>query len=77
MDEARINQLVDSYGFAESPQRELVVRICLEVERETRQDFYDLIQVANGIASRRVMTGRELDIAAFKKEQSDRSGGGL
>ncbi len=60
MTREEIKKLVDQYGF----EGEFIDRARLlaeEVERQTRGEFFSLIQCANNAANSRDLTARELD----------------
>ena len=71
MDEERIVELVKAFGFTGN-EADAALRLCHEIERETRQGYFRLIQVANDAASSVSINARELDLFVWNKEQSKR-----
>lgn len=68
MDEDAIKKMVSAYGFKEE-QADLAFRLASEVERETRHNYFRLIQNANNAASSREITARELDKFVWDKSR--------
>lgn len=61
MNDDEIKTMAEQYGF-EGDVLELVIRLAKEVERETRHNYFRLMQNANNAASSRSITPRELDL---------------
>lgn len=69
MSDDEIREMAVQHGF-EGDLLELAIRFAREVERETRHNYYRLIQNANNAASSRSITPRELDKFVWDTEQS-------
>ena len=59
MDEESIKKMVSDYGF-DGIAADMAFRLASEVERETRHNYFRLIQNANNAASSKKITAREL-----------------
>jgi hypothetical protein len=66
MNESDILELVTKYGFL-GKEADTVFRLAKDVERQTRQNYFRLMQVANNAASSNEITARELDVFLFNK----------
>lgn len=71
MSEDEMNKMIEAYGFT-SRAAEDVMRICREVERDTRHEFFRFIQIANNAASTKTLTAKELDNLVWCADQSKR-----
>lgn len=69
MNDEEIRELVAKFGFV-GDQADLAFRLCQDVERKTRQEFFSFIQHANNAAVSREISARQLDklIWDFSKE---------
>lgn len=68
MDEEAIKKMVKDYGF-EGIAADIAFRLASEVERETRHNYFRLMQNANNAASSREITARELDKFVWDKSR--------
>ncbi len=66
MTDEQLKALVVAYGFSLDGSLLSLVR---EVERETRQEFFRLIQNANNAASSREITANDIDKLVWDKSQ--------
>ena len=69
MNNDEIREMAEKHGF-EGESLELAMRLAREVERETRHNYFRLIQNANNAASSRSITQRELDKFVWDTEQA-------
>ncbi len=68
MNEEAIKKMVKDYGFA-GLAADMAFQLASEVERETRHNYFRLMQNANNAASSREITARELDKFVWDKSQ--------
>lgn len=68
MDDEAIKKMVRDYGF-DGIAADMAFRLASEVERETRHNYFRLIQNANNAASSREITARELDKFVWDKSR--------
>jgi hypothetical protein len=61
MTHEQIKTIVDEWGFGDHQDRELITKMCQEVERLTRQEFFRFMNKANQMAESNAMTTRELE----------------
>ncbi|WP_417744810.1 hypothetical protein [Rosistilla oblonga] len=71
MNDDEIRQLVTDHGFTGEIATD-ALRLCREVERETRSQFFSIIQHANNAANARSITPRELDRFVWDAEEKKR-----
>ena len=67
MSEDEIRELAIAYGFHDRDDFRMIVALCQDVERKTREAFRSFMQNAIHVADSKVMTGRELDNIAWEK----------
>lgn len=72
MNDDEIREMAEQHGFG-GESLELAIRLAKEVERETRHNYYRLIQNANNAASARSITPLELDKFVWDTEQSKKA----
>ena len=60
MNDDEIREMAEQHGF-DGESLELALRLAREVERQTRHNYFRLIQMANNAASSRSITPRELE----------------
>ena len=68
MDEEAIKKMIKDYGF-DGIAADMAFRLASEVERETRHNYFRLMQNANNAASSREITARELDKFVWDKSR--------
>ena len=62
-----IDELIEHYGL-DGEAGKIAQRLCQDVVRQTRYEYFRLIQEANNAASERVITQRDLSRFVWEKE---------
>lgn len=66
MTEDEIRKMVVEYGF-NGATADVAFRLAMDVERETRHNYFRLIQNANNAASSKEITARDIDKLVWDK----------